>query len=235
MREALARRALTALVVVGGFAALLPTGNLFIGSASAALFTVSAGNNPQPDEQNVINNACTGEIDGPALIISGCLNQNHDVIVKFTAEELIKYAAGGQAKIVSDDGNGFSTLTVQVFDKDSNVIPFVDLILNIDAIADGSVTFASNLGTSAAQPLDKNGQNFFTLIANSGQFFNAVTLTSTTNVVLDSVPDENDQVAQVRISGPQGVTLVPEPTTLSIFGIGLLATGFFARRRARSA
>jgi hypothetical protein len=183
------------------------------GSAHATLI-VQTGVVGSFVDDNGIDNPWTGNVTGPALTIQGCLNTNHSKLVDFTTDESIKFAAGGQAKILPVDGL-FSQLQIS-FDDGT---PFQTLILNIEANANGKVTFFDNLGdVSGVFNISKNGNNLFSL---SGDDFSFIKFKTTVGVV---EVDISDDVKQVRIGA--SVTNVSEPTTLGLLGVGLAMLGF---------
>src|SRR5207247_236108 len=153
------KRAVFSMAVAGAI-------GLAAGSANATLI-VQAGNHPQIDD-NVIANACTAPVAGPALTVKGCFNTDHDQLVDFTSTENLTFT-GGQAVIKPVDGT-LATLTIAVEGRTFN-----SLILNIDAIDQevhgrhpqpdllSKVQFTDGFDTSALFSLDPNGQNFFTL------------------------------------------------------------------------
>src|SRR5215470_5328412 len=147
---------LLAAIALAGAIGLTP-------AAANAVLSVQEGNTPQVDDNVIDNPSCSGGVVGPALTIKGCFNKDHNQLVDFTSDELLVYAGGGQAQIVSDDGNGFSTLTIKVEGKFINT-----LILNIDAIEQkphdvlSKVKFNDGVTFSSLFALGK-GQNFFTL------------------------------------------------------------------------
>jgi len=179
---------------------------------SASALTVLTGNVPQIDS-NLVRNPCGLATPDTGLSVQGCLNDNHAVIVDLSSDESININ-GGQATLSAVDG-AFSTLTI-------NTASFSTLILDIDANADGFVTFTDGAGTSAPFALDDNGQNFFTLTGIVGNFVTFVT--SVNGVETDIV----DEVKQIRLGQ---VTAIPEPETYALMMAGLAALGFIGRRR----
>ena len=182
---------------------------------SASALSVVTGNVPQ-DDSNVVRNPCgLPPATETGTTVQGCLNDNNSVIVDLTSDEEINFS-GGQATVTATDGE-FSTLTVAA---DS----FSTLILNIDANADGFVTFTDGAGTSDPFALDANGQNFFTLTGVTGDF---VTFVTTVGGVETDIVDE---VRQIRLGQGQ-VGVIPEPETYALMMAGLAAIGFISRRR----
>ena len=177
---------------------------LLLPTVSWADITFILGNNPQPDEENVLlNNGQTG------ALVTGTLNQS-GLTVEFTSTSgngLLTAPASGQARIEGATGN---TPLSQVSFFLANNATFDDAIFNmfsgsgsatIDVTTlDGVFTFNSTLG---------NGQNFFTVVATGGEHISLISL-STTGSFTD--------LRQVRISGA-GATPVPDSgSTLSLLG-----------------
>ncbi len=172
------------------------------------------------DVDNVLFTGCTAITDTTLdNMLQGCLNTDRGYTINFTADENIVAPAIGQARIESADGSGFSQLLI-----DPVTGTFSKLQLNIDASADGFVTFTGVPGgTSTSFALTGSGQNFFTI---TGENFSTVFLTTTVDIIAD--------IQQIRLgtgtSVPPGDT-VPEPATMALFGLGLLGAGFARRRR----
>jgi hypothetical protein len=188
-------------------------------ATAEAAWIVATGNVGSFNDDNVINAPCVGNITGPATTIQGCLNVSHTTLVNFTSTENLQFDAGGQAKIVASDG-AFSDLTIAL----ASAGTFQTLILNIETSADGLVTFSSPGQTDVTLALDGNGNNFFNF---SGADFSNISFLTTVGVTEIELVDD---VKQVRI-GIEGVTDVPEPTTLALFGAALTGLGLLRRRR----
>src|SRR5690348_4901645 len=116
----------------------------FAGAAANASLIVTAGNIPQIDDNVISGGSCVAHIDGPALLVQGCLNHSHSTLVNAQSDENIVYAAGGQAKIDATDKDGYSELTISVV---GNLIS--SLILNVEANANGKIEFTDGTTTSA--------------------------------------------------------------------------------------
>jgi hypothetical protein len=198
-----------ALSVAAAFAA-------FHGGTAAAAPIVTTGND-NTGVDNVVFNACTSPIGGPATTVQGCLNGNQSLGVRFTSDENITISGGGQATIASGDA-AFSTLTLSL----ANGGTFGKVVLNIDATSAGNVTFTDASGTSGSFAVGANGQNFFTVTS----VLPMLSLTIATVGGTDFIAD----IAQVRIGSIAGSgAAVPAPASLALLGVGLL--GVYAARR----
>jgi hypothetical protein len=184
---------------------------------TASALTVATGNDPQPNQSNVLRNACGLATPDTGLSVQGCLNDDHSVIVDLSSDETL-FINGGQATVRADDEQPFSTMTISTASMTS-------LILNIDATEDGFVTFTDGAGTSSPFELDASGQNFFTLTGIVGNSVTFVTSLTSGGAETDIV----DEVRQIRIAGQ--VTAIPEPETYALMLAGLAAVGYISRRR----
>lgn len=198
---------------------------LAIASAGAARadIIIATGNNPQPDENVLLNTGITGNP------IFGQTNQT-GLSVRFASNENITAPANGQARIEAADG----TLTQLTIDIPGAT--FTSLILNIDAATAGSVSFTvtedNGMTTQGTFALGAAGENFFTITAINGQRISSVFFTTTVAMVVTNV----DDVAQIRIGGAQQQQQpVPEPATMLLLGTGLAGFAANLRRRRRAA
>ncbi len=185
---------------------------------------IATGNNPQPDENVLLNTGLTGNP------IFGTTNQT-GLSVRFSSNENLTAPANGQARIEAADG----TLTQLTIDLPGAT--FTSLILNIDAAAAGSVNFVvtENNGqqTAGTFALGASGENFFTITAINGQRISSVAFSTNVAMTVTNV----DDVAQIRIGGAQRTPTnpVPEPVTMVLFGTGLAGVAARVRRRRKTA
>ncbi len=195
---------------------------LSLGSAmtTRADIVVVQGNNPQPDENVLLN---TGNTGNPLF---GTTNQT-GTSVRFTGTETLTAPANGQARIEAVDGT-LNNLTV-----DTPGFTFTSLILNLDAEADGTVQFIVTEGNGFVNnfnfALGGSGSNFFTITAINGQNIRSVQFIATVGVSMGL-----DDAAQFRIGGVQPVrTAVPEPATMILLGTGLAGIAAKVRKRRK--
>ena len=181
--------------------------------------TITPGNHPQPDEQTIqFTNAMTG------ATIQGTTNLT-DTPVQFSSTSNTLQASSGGTVISSSNslpggvGNRILNLTM------TPELPFRDAIINaFNNRGTGrlTITVQTNLGTFTHSPTgnNNNGDNFFTITTSPGELIDSVTISNSHGFL---------ELRQPVISG-----VVPEPSTLLLFGTGLLLLGTIGRKLLRT-
>jgi len=205
-------------------------GLLLAPGLSRADISIQQGNNPEPDEVNVLfQGTQTGST------VTGFSNTSPEVPVFFTSldgQTLSGLQSNGQA--VLEAFSGSTQVLLMGVRIDLGGTRFQDLIFNAegtDRTANTITITASGFAAdgvtpeSLSQTFDlKNGSNFVTTVASNGETLTDVRFTFDTGGVADA--------KQFRISGIAGVTSVPEPSTVALAALGALGfLGYGLRRR----
>jgi hypothetical protein len=215
---------------------------LAVAGTADANIIFTPGNNPQPNEDNILFED-PGTIDGPATTITGHVNQSvPSQFVSFTSDENLQPTAGGQADVEAVDGD-FQNLTIALMGG-----TFGDFILNPAIFGQGNsvngnmvVTVSQVSGPDAVYDFNVGsaGNNFLTIVAQDGQRMTSINLSTTVSGL------QITRLAQPRISTPtqcpSGSTdplcgplqQTPEPGTLGLIGLGLAGLAALRRRKQR--
>ncbi len=202
-------------------------GALVLAGAANASMIVQQGNNPQPNQQNVLLDMVSNQ----PTVVMGKTNQS-GTAVSFTSSSALTSNPQGQATISAASGS-FNNLTVALPGGGS----FTSLVLSVDLAGNGTscascISFSaisnepgggtanSTSSTFGAGP----GQTFFTIVASGGESFRQVSLSSGIAGMQD--------VQQVRIAVAGSTTPVPEPSTFGLMG-SALAFVYAASRKLR--
>ena len=208
-----------------GIAGSLLAATLMLSASANAGVVFLNGNNPQPDEENILFNGA-GSNPGPALTVTGRTNHT-STVVTFTSDELLITPSMGQARVDAKDG-AFQLLTVAL----ENNGTFGDLIFNLNTPnklkGTAVISVLTDTGTETYNLTVGNGNNFLTILATDATRISSVTIDSRGNG-MDLKAIDIDDGRQFRISGLGG-TPVPEPGTLALFAAGLFGIQRLRRR-----
>ena len=175
--------------------------------------TFTIGNNPQPNEENIMLNTGTS-----GASVFGTTNQSNIMVQFSSITDSLTEPANGQARVEPVDGL-LNNITISIPGGS-----FGDLIVN-PFFGSGTATVTAVSTTNVTSTFSYalgNGQNFLTIIDTNG------TLSSVTI----SAPGGFQDLRQPRISGAQLVTeAVPESATLLLLGSGLLGLGWSLRKK----
>jgi hypothetical protein len=189
-------------------------------SRSQASITFQLGNNPQPDEENILLN--TG---GTGSSVQGSGNQSGIGVLFSSTTDILSEPANGQARVAAQDGL-VNNLTLTVPGGS-----FGDLIINpFSGSGTANVSVIANEPGGVTAPFGisydlGNGQNFLTIFASAGETIASVTIESSGGFT---------DLRQPRISGAaMNPTATPEGgSTLALLGTGIGALAM-SRVRAR--
>ena len=170
------------------------------------------------DDENVLFNGA-GTISGPALTVTGRTNQSSQLIDITGIEDLIT-PASGQARVEASVGT-YTTASITANDP---MFALTSLSYQIKATnkTGGSFTLTATDqfgGTDSLTINSSPGNIFFGVIATNGEMLTVATITSSGNTI--------DDIRQIRV----GLKAVPEPASLGLIGIGLIAVTFGGLRR----
>ncbi len=179
-------------------------------SAVQANIVFTLGNNPQPDEQNILFNQSTGS---GTNTLTGTTNQTNTRVTFTSTTNILTAPSQGQAEV--DSATPINNLKISL----TNGGFFKDFILNPECLpgsggcgtANLTVVDNSNHNATFSYALG-NGQNFLTITAINGESIQSVTINNTTGF---------DDLVQPRISGI-GASQVPVPPTVLLLGSSLV-------------
>jgi len=183
-------------------------------AARADSVTFTLGNNPQPNEENILLNS-----GAQGTTVFGLTNQSQLQVSFTSTTDTLVEPSSGQARVEALDGL-LNNVTISLPNAS-----FTDVILNPffgSGTANVTVVTTNNQVFNFSYTLS-NGQNFLTIVADPG--------TRIFSVTIDAAAGFTD-LRQPRISG--AAPNIPEPTTMVLLGSGLLGTAAAFRRKRRS-
>ena len=214
-------------VISSAFATVLG----FLGSAAPAqadiiyFFNNPSGFSPALHTHSIVD--ANVLYNDPSLVLAGNPVQGTtqgNLVVKFQSDEAL-IAGGGQATIKAQDGS-YNDLLIDLADPTKY---FRSISFNLDPSVAGNVTFTvvDQFGVNPPQVVSVpvNGLFFFGAISHNGQEIDNVSFTST---------GEIQEIKQVRVGFAKTEVSAPEPASLALLGLGLVAAGVARRRRNSS-
>ena len=194
---------------------LFVLGISLVAEVKADSVTFLIGNNPQPNEENILLNS--GEIAPAGLSVYGLTNRTIALVRFNAATETIFEPANGQARIEASDGL-INNITISMPNRNFRAIVLNPFFgggnANVFVMTATNQTFDFNYALG-------NGENFLTIITDANTSIFSVTINS---------PVGFTDLRQVRIAGVEGV---PEPGTILLLGSGLLGLASAIRNRRR--
>ncbi len=197
--------------------------SLALSSPAQAGPILTVGNSPQAGDENVLLN--TGDVGNP---VYGLTNQTGRS-VRFLSNETLVAPANGQARILAQDG------LLACLDISIPGSSFMSLVLDLDAMADGTVDFKAydtggNLFLFPNIAFDGKGNNFFTFTTD-GLAFSHIAFSTDAPMMLIDAQQFRIGSAGFTPSVTSEVSAVPEPVTLLMVGSGLIGCASRMRRK----
>jgi hypothetical protein len=223
LQEERMKKSVSCVITIAAYAVL------WAATPSGATITLTPGNNPQPDEENVqLNKGETGST------VTGQTNQSNTTVIFTSLVNTLLVPANGQARIEGDpEEDGINQITIS-----APGFTFHDLIFNAANTANigtpgaevtvtvdvnepggGTSTFTDSYNLGQGQGV---GNGFATLVASAGETMNSVTLSLATGEFFHDLQ-------QVRISG---LAAVPEPASVIVWSLlGIVGLTIAWRRK----
>jgi hypothetical protein len=195
--------------------------SLGVAAPCRADLVFTAGNHPQPNQENVLlNNGTTG------MTVFGLTNQT-STQVRFDSTQTLTEPSNGQARIQATSGD-LNNISISVPSG-----PFASVIFNMHKGSSNTSVTLSGVAVEpggGTKPFSSgpfslgSGENFFTVTSTNGEKISSVTITTNTGTGFTDL-------RQIRLG--TGLAVIPEPGSLALLCCGAVGLVGYGWRRQR--
>ena len=213
-----------------------------IGTPASANVIFTLGNNPQPNEENILFQA-----PQTGMTITGATNMTNEPVFfsTLTGQTLLQNAQG-QADILQNvpmpsTNSALTSMDINLTAPNftagvrvaNPVLGFTDFIMNpLNGSGAATVTAFDNFGQMFTYPLG-NGQNFLTLTTANGEVITDVQIKVAGGSFIEFKQPRISGVCRIGAGNCNPVPPIPEPASLGLLGTALAGLGIFMQRRRR--
>ena len=212
------------------------------GNAASANVIFTLGNNPQPNEENILFQA-----PQTGLTVTGATNMTNVPVFfsTLTGQQLLQNSQG-QADILQNvpmpaQNSALTSMDINLTAPNftagagvpSPVLGFTDFIMNpLNGSGTATVTAFDNFGQTFTYPLG-NGQNYLTLTTANGEVITDVQIKVAGGSFIEFKQPRISGVCRIGAGNCNPVPPIPEPASLGLLGTALAGLGIFMQRRRR--